>query len=98
MSSSELVALQEWFAAECDGDWEHQQGLRIQTLDNPGWSVDIDLRDTALELSKLDEIAIERSDLDWVGCKVENATFRGRGGVRNLREILRIFLGWAERG
>jgi hypothetical protein len=25
-----------WFARHCDGDWEHDLGIRIATLDNPG--------------------------------------------------------------
>ncbi|MGL4464545.1 MAG: Imm53 family immunity protein [Planctomycetia bacterium] len=24
-----LARLQDWYAAQCDGDWEHQQGIRI---------------------------------------------------------------------
>jgi Immunity protein 53 len=43
-----LQRLQDWYSAQCDGDWEHQQGVRIESLDNPGWALDIDLADTAL--------------------------------------------------
>ncbi|MGW1432997.1 Imm53 family immunity protein [Streptomyces sp. NPDC002431] len=41
--------LQGWYSAQCDEDWEHEWGVRINTLDNPGWSVRIDLEDTDLE-------------------------------------------------
>ena len=43
-----LQRLQDWYSAQCNGDWEHQQGVRIESLDNPGWALDIDLADTAL--------------------------------------------------
>lgn len=33
----------------------------------------------------------ERSEQDWVYCVVEDSIFRGRGGVRNLTEILARF-------
>ena len=36
-----LSYLTAWFARQCDGDWEHDLGIRIETLDNPGWAVDI---------------------------------------------------------
>jgi ribosomal protein L37E len=34
-----LSKLSDWYAAQCDGDWEHEFGIHIGTLDNPGWSV-----------------------------------------------------------
>jgi hypothetical protein len=33
----------------CDGEWEHYYGVKIDTLDNPGWIVQIDIMDTGLE-------------------------------------------------
>jgi hypothetical protein len=44
-----IEQIQVWYAAQCDGDWEHQYGVSIETLDNPGWSVTIDLSGTSLE-------------------------------------------------
>ena len=34
--------LENWHADKCNGDWEHQGGIRIETLDNPGWRVHIE--------------------------------------------------------
>lgn len=89
-----LDALQEWYAACCDDDWEHTYGVRISTLDNPGWAIDIDLAETPLEGTPFDSINIERTDKDWLQCQVTSGTFNGRGGPRNLGEILRIFHDW----
>jgi Immunity protein 53 len=41
LSTREL--LEKWYRARCNGDWEHQWGVEIGTLDNPGWRVHIDL-------------------------------------------------------
>lgn len=40
---NELIWLQNWFAVQCDGVWEHAHGIKIDTLDNPGWTVHVDL-------------------------------------------------------
>ena len=29
--------LQEWAMSQVDGDWEHELGISISMLDNPGW-------------------------------------------------------------
>lgn len=44
-----LSWLQEWYSENCNGDWEHSDGIRIATLDNPGWSIKISLLDTSIE-------------------------------------------------
>ncbi|RRJ95187.1 hypothetical protein Ga0100231_013590 [Opitutaceae bacterium TAV4] len=40
---SALQRLSEWYASQCDGDWEHSYGFKISTLDNPGVAIEIDL-------------------------------------------------------
>jgi hypothetical protein len=58
--------LQTWFVEQCDGQWEHIYGVRIETLGNPGWSVEIDLAETALEGLTKPVSLEERSDIDWI--------------------------------
>jgi hypothetical protein len=94
--SHELDRLQLWYATQCNGDWEHTYGVRIGTLDNPGWSLDIDLAETALETAIFAPLDIERSPGDWVHCRIDNSVFMGRGGVGNLNEILNVFMNWAQ--
>lgn len=86
--------IQTWFSNQCNESWEHSYGIRINTLDNPGWSVTIDLHGTKLENKLMEEIAIERSDDDWVFCSVKNKEFKAAGGPRQLKEILEIFKAW----
>jgi hypothetical protein len=93
--AGDLNRLQVWYREQCNGDWEHQYGVRIATLDNPGWSLDVDLWDTVLVEKTFPPLAIERTESDWVHCKVESAVFKARGGTANLAEMLQVFLAWA---
>lgn len=89
--------LQSYFEGCCDEDWEHQYGIRIQTLDNPGWTIDIDLTETLLDEIPFEEIRIERAEHDWIFCRVQNRQFKGDGGIGNLEEIIGIFRQWVEK-
>jgi hypothetical protein len=91
-----LGRLQAWYGSHCNGSWEHTHGVRIDTVDNPGWSVKIDLQGTPLLARDLRPVVIDRSDGDWVRCDVANGIFQGWGGTTNLTEILDIFLRWAD--
>lgn len=86
-----LEYIQEWYTANCDDSWEHTYGIRISTIDNPGWSITIDLSETGLEDKEFKVIDIERTENDWVYCKREGMQFKGHGGPQNLTELLTIF-------
>lgn len=94
----ELARIQSWYASQCDGNWEHSYGLRIETLDNPGWHITIDLHDTELAARSFEPVVrgAEVGEGDWVYCKVESGQFVGSGGTGSLAEILAVFLSWAE--
>ena len=94
-SNGLLDWLQEFYLSECDGQWEHGVGYTISTLDNPGWSIDFDLEETRLENKEFDAVRLERTESDWVHCRVEENIFQGRGGPKNLTELLTIFRDWA---
>jgi len=87
--------LQEWYFSQCDGDWEHIQGVKITTVDNPGWYVELNVTETNLDGRVFKNIKIEREDNNWLFCKVENNMFVGAGGPLNLDEIIVIFREWA---
>jgi len=38
-----LTWLEEWYRCKCDGAWEHSHGVRLDTIDNPGWRVEVDI-------------------------------------------------------
>ena len=92
-----IDALQRWYSEQTDGWWEHSNGITIETLDNPGWSMRIDLEGTSLAGASFERVTDDESDQDWIRCWVEHGTFRGVGGPQNLCDIVRVFLQWAER-
>ncbi len=86
-----IERLQAWFSRECDGDWEHSFGVKIETLDNPGWLVTIDLAETDWEDLELARQIEERSETDWLQYEGVERKFVGCGGPGNLEEILLAF-------
>ncbi|EHQ90113.1 hypothetical protein DesyoDRAFT_3073 [Desulfosporosinus youngiae DSM 17734] len=91
-----LKWLEDWYYSNCDGDWEHLYGVTISTLDNPGWTIKIELLETFMETKQFQAIKHFRTEEDWIDCKVTNGVFTGCGGPRNLEEIIRIFYKWVE--
>ena len=92
----EIQDLQAWYLAQCDGDWEHQFGVRIETLDNPGWRATIDLAGTDLEKKSFTEVTREYADeTNWVRCWREGNQFMIACGPLKLAESLRVFLDWS---
>ncbi len=90
-----LTGLQAWYAAQCDGEWEHRFGVRLQSLDNPGWQLDVDLVDTAVAGRPFERVERFRDDADWVVAFRDEAQFHGACGALQLGEILGLFLDWA---
>jgi elongation factor P hydroxylase len=96
MLEDNLLWLVKWRDNHCDGDWEHSYGISIEILNNSGWIVEIDIQETELEQRKFKEIGIERTDKDWIFCKVENGSFRAKCSTHNLIEAIQIFRCWGE--
>lgn len=87
-----IQKLQTWYSKQCDGSWEHQYGVSIDTLDNPGWTVVVDLTGTDLQSMQMGSIIEEKDEQDWLHCRIEDGKFVGNGGPLNLDAILRSFL------
>ncbi|WP_432164548.1 immunity 53 family protein [Streptomyces sp. bgisy031] len=88
--------LQRWYTEQCDGDWEHSWGVEIGPLDNPGWTVAIDLEETSLEHKSYSAERFRRSETDWIFTHVQELRFRASCGPGNLTEAIAIFRKWAE--
>lgn len=91
-----LNELQDWFQKQCDGDWEHGDGVQVRNLDNPGWMVQIHLEGTALEGVPFPAIEDLEPETDWIKCWIEDNIFNGVGGPHKLEQILQSFLLWAQ--
>jgi hypothetical protein len=96
MHEHDFLWLLKWYHDHCNGDWEHGSSIHIDTLDNPGWSITINLQDTMLEHKKFQEIELEYSKDSWLFCFIKDGKFEGRCGPFNLPEALKIFREWAE--
>ena len=90
-----LQDLQSWYHSHCNGEWEHSYGIKIDTLDNPGWTITIDLADTDLTGRSFTKVNRVEHKVDWIICVIRDGKFEGTGGPFMLEEILRIFLKWA---
>jgi hypothetical protein len=94
---SPLQRLADWYAAQCDDDWEHGMGITISSIDNPGFAVDIDLRGTSLELVAYEEKKDRYESKEaWMICYRTKEKFEGRGAPSRLEDIICEFLTWAE--
>lgn len=83
--------LQNWYKSQCNGDREHTYGIKITTLDNPGWKITIDLNETPYEILSIDSGLIERDENDWIHYKTENSKFIASGDLDKLDFLIGIF-------
>lgn len=88
--------LQNWYKQQCDGDWEHEFGISIETVDNPGWYVTVNLLGTECEDREFKNIKFELNDANWYFCKIKNNNFEASCDPNNLTTILEIFRDWVE--
>jgi hypothetical protein len=91
-----LSSLEQWYSDRCNGQWEQSFGIRIDSLDNPGWLAHIALRDTRKQDSELDKVRIDRDRWNWIHYWVENHEFHIACGPTNLSEAMDIFVRWFE--
>ena len=85
-----------WYERQCVGEWHEDHGVKIDTLDNPGWSMKVDLEGTALQDKDFEEVRMERSDRDWLIARRSGLIFEAFGGPMNLNEMIESFLMWVE--
>jgi hypothetical protein len=92
-----LQQLCAWYSARCDGDWEHQYGISIETLDNPGWRMRVDLTGTSLRLRSDFERRDSYDEPDnWTVARKSGNIFEGAGAPAKLEAIIADFLEWKD--
>lgn len=98
--SNSFARLIDWYSRQCNGDWEHQHGFEIQTLDNPGVRLRVDLNGTSLEKSEFSRIEYQYdSDTEWIVCeKTADKFFDGCCAIGMSEQMIGIFVNWAEGG
>lgn len=87
--NDQLEWLQGYLSANADGWWEHDYGIAIESTDNPGWAVKIDLKGDGF-LPVLPPVQIRRSETDWLTLKMLDGAFVGSCSPTNLAELLSL--------
>jgi len=95
-----LLRLQKWFSSQCNGTWEHQRGVSIESTDNPGWWIKINIAGTDLEDCEFEEVRVGMGDDSdpqppWMRCYIKDGVWNGAGDFTRLPEIVDRFLSWA---
>lgn len=94
---TDLQWLAQWYHRHIDGDWEHTYGVTITTLDNPGWSLQVDLEGTALRDVIFEP---EESELGEQWSRFWKDDVKGRfhaaGDPTALPRMIERFRAWAE--
>jgi hypothetical protein len=91
-----LSWFQAWYAMQCDEDWEHEYGVTISTLDNPGWSIKVQLDGTPWAGKRFERSEIHRGEHDWVATWKDGHEFHAICGPLNLGEALHAFRLWID--
>ncbi len=87
-----IERIQDWYKINCNGDWEHSYGFKIETLDNPGWAIKIDIAETALEnLEFQREYQNPKNDSDWFQIRTENKILNIYCGPESMKSTFEIF-------
>lgn len=92
MSTTALSQICDWYTSQCNGQWEHEAGIKMETIDNPGWSVETDLENTSLEGAVLEMQQVEESDQTWHFAEIRDNKFHGACDPCSLEFVLGIFL------
>lgn len=96
-SLDSLERLNRWYRDNCNGDWEHQNGVVIETIDNPGWSIRVDLFETPKENQEFESIETNiTSETEWLSLKKSNTKLVGACAPSKLLELLNLVTDWLE--
>jgi len=90
--------LQDWYSSNCDGEWEHENIIKIQSLDNPGWLLEIEILDLSSKVSLKKWNIFELSEENWIGYDVDNNKFTASGDPTKLEALIKIFKILMEKG
>lgn len=81
-----------WYSNQCNGIWELENQIKIDTLDNPGWTIEIGLKSTQLEQSEIKSRSIRNEDeTNWFVYLIEKATYDASGDTFKLPTLVEIF-------
>ncbi|EMO32648.1 hypothetical protein LEP1GSC175_3401 [Leptospira santarosai str. HAI821] len=83
--------LMEWYQFQCDGDWEHEYGIEINTNGDRGWQVKIEVSFTELDGVVINHTLIQQGLNDWYSFSLKDGKFLAEGDPKELSIILEKF-------
>jgi Immunity protein 53 len=83
-----IERLQNWYASKCDGEWEHGEGVKINSLDNPGWSIEIDAPSTG----RMSFLQGEDGKYPWIEIEAKGDEIHACCGPNDLEKTLAIIM------
>lgn len=98
MPRNDLEWLDDWYQSQCNGEWEHQQGVRLKSLENPGWQLTIKLAGTTAVNTRPQQLRLETQNGGWLACSIAAECFEGSGDPHKLEQIIGVFRRWVETG
>jgi hypothetical protein len=102
--ASTMKWVESWYGRQCNGDWEHQRGLKVDTLDNPGWMLKVDLQGTDLAAFSLPDRDLGSSGTGtdgrpvaprWFHSQIRGGQYVAAGSADRLVDLFIAFRTWA---
>ena len=91
-NSIEMLSwLNEWYVSQSHIPTLNKTLIKINTLENPGWNLKIDLKSIGLKLSDSIVHQMDRTKEDWYHCFIKDGIFYAPCGPFNLGEVIGIF-------
>ncbi len=91
-----FIWLMYWFWSQCNGDWEHEYGIVLDTTSEGKWKLDISISNSILdgvEFISNDFIANAGNEVE---CKFDNQSLVVYADTQNIIRVLQSFRAWAE--
>ena len=95
-NTDHLEWLETWYQEQCNGEWEHSHGVHLDTLDESGWQLTINLTGTSAEHIAPRKLAFDSPAGDWITCTLAGGRFEGSGDPRKLEQISGVFRRWVD--
>ncbi len=90
-----LEWLEDWYQRQCDGDWEHRQGIRLESQGR-GWRLTISLEGTSAQNIAPNRLNFGTNGAEWIDCSISEDRFEGAGDPHRLEQIIGVFRKWVE--
>jgi hypothetical protein len=100
MLRNDLEWLDDWYQRQCNGEWEHSHGMRLESLgsalNTPGWHLTINLAGTSAVNARPQQMSLDTQSGDWLTCSIGAERFEGSGDAHRLEGIIGVFRRWVE--